>query len=237
MPPSSSVHDQRRHTGVTLPLCAQQTVETRCSPWLPTTTAASPSLTASTASTAIIAFLATHFIRQLHTSPMLLVPTMTKTPSHSPIPPLYRLLFLYIEPVSTLVGAIAAHFFQQNYLILTHAASANPHQVPLGTSIVLTQLANLYLLLCLNEALVLRATHDVKVWKTFLFGLLVADLGHLYSVRLVGNWVYWKFWLWNAIDIGNIPFVIFLAISRTMFLLNVGFASRAGSRADVKKRI
>lgn len=137
---------------------------------------------------------------------------------------LYRCLYLYIEPVSTFIGAVYAHLFQSTYLQLTHADSAPFESVPLGTSIVMTQLANLYLLLCINEALVLRATTDLAVWKTFLFGLLVADFGHLYSVHQVGSWVYWRFWDWNSIDVGNIPFVYFLAATRILFILEVGFA-------------
>jgi hypothetical protein len=144
---------------------------------------------------------------------------------HADIPMPYRLVFLYLEPLSTLVGAIHAHYQQSKYLTLTHAASA-PAEIPVSTSIVLTQLANLYLLLCINEALVLRATSDLKVWKTFLFGLLVADLGHLYSVRLVGAWVYWRFWEWNAIDWGNVGFVYFLAVVRICMLAGVGVRPR-----------
>jgi hypothetical protein len=155
------------------------------------------------------------------------------SPSPSPaIPALYRTLYLYIEPLSTFVGAVYAHHFQATYLQLTHADSAPSRPLPLGTSVVLTQLANLYLLLCINEALVLRATTDLKVWKTFLFGLLVADFGHLYSVHQVGSWVYWRFWDWNAIDVGNVPFVYFLAISRVLFIFEVGFG---GTRVGGKK--
>jgi hypothetical protein len=154
--------------------------------------------------------------------------TLSSAPAHA-VPAVYRLVFLYIEPLSTLLGAFYAHYQQPLYLQLTHPASA-PQTVPAGTSIVLTQLANLYLLLCINEALVLRSTTDLKVWKTFLFGLLVADLGHLYSVRTVGSWVFWKFWAWNAIDVGNVPFVYFLALVRILFLAGVGFG-RPGARS------
>ena len=156
---------------------------------------------------------------------------MTTPSSSNPaaaIPGLYRLVFLYIEPLSTLVGAVYAQYQQLLYLQLTHAASA-PQTVPAGTSIVLTQLANLYLLLCINEALVLRSTTDLKVWTTFLFGLLVADVGHLYSVRTVGSWVFWKFWAWNAIDVGNVPFVYLLALVRILFFARVGFARPAAA--------
>jgi hypothetical protein len=157
-------------------------------------------------------------------------------PRRAAIPTPYRLVFLYLEPISTLSGAVFAHFLQPEYLALTHAASAPaPGQsVPTATSIVLTQLANLYLLLCVNEALVLRVTDDVRVWKTFLFGLLLADLGHLYSVRLVGRWVYWDLWRWNAIDWGNVGFVYFLAAARVLMLLDVGF--KRDAHASTKKR-
>ncbi|KAF1948977.1 hypothetical protein CC80DRAFT_485217 [Byssothecium circinans] len=158
--------------------------------------------------------------------------TISTSPPAS-IPVLYRLVFLYVEPVSTLLGAVHAHLYQAKYLHLTHSASAPQHGlIPTSTSIVLTQLANLYLLLCINEAMVLRATTDLRVWKTFLFGLLVADFGHLYSVRLVGSWVYWQFWEWNAIDVGNVPYVVFLAVVRMLFLAGVGFERGGG----LKKR-
>lgn len=147
----------------------------------------------------------------------------------SRFPVLYRLFFLYIEPVSALVGAFFAHFRQDEYIFLTHASSAPPPgSIPTGTSIVLSQLANLYLLFTLNEALVLRSTSDLRVWKTVLFGLLIADLGHLWTVRQLGLAVYlpWNFAQWNAIDWGNIPFVYLGASMRAAFISGVGFGGR-----------
>jgi hypothetical protein len=152
-----------------------------------------------------------------------MAPPSQATTRHPPIPTIYRLVFLYIEPLSTLLGAINAHFLQANYLHLTHAPSAPGAVVPISISIVLTQLANLYFFLALNSTLVLRATSDLKIWKLTMFGLLVADLGHLYSVRLVGSWVYWRVWEYNAIDWGNVVFVYFLALTRIALLFGVGF--------------
>ncbi|KAF2175667.1 hypothetical protein K469DRAFT_723870 [Zopfia rhizophila CBS 207.26] len=157
------------------------------------------------------------------------------TPSRrsAAIPIWYRIFLLYIEPVSTLAGAIYAHYLQSKYLELTHAATAPVQSVPISTSIVLTQLANLYFAFTLNEALVLRCTNDLKVWRTLLFGLLIADFGHLYSVRLVGGWVYWKFWAWNPIDWGNVGFVYLGALTRICFLSRLGFR---GNEVRSKKR-
>ena len=115
---------------------------------------------------------------------------------------LYRIFFLYLEPLSTIVGAFYASILPNTYLELTHAPSAPSFAstVPVSTSVVLTQLANLYFLFALNEGLVLRSTNDVRVWKTLLFGLLVADFGHLYSVYGLGVHKYCQVWGWNAMD-------------------------------------
>lgn len=144
------------------------------------------------------------------------------------IPFFYRLFLLYIEPVSTIVGAIYAHFLPQVYLHLTDAASAPPPgaSLPVGSRIVLSQLANLYLAFTLNEALVLRATSDLRVWRTLLLGLLIADLGHLYSVSPHGLPIYYQFWRWNAIDWGNIAFVYLGATTRICFLTGLGIVRR-----------
>jgi len=139
------------------------------------------------------------------------------------LPLLYRLFFLYVEPVATAVGAYYAHFQQQEYLQLTYSSPATSL---LGTSvresIVLSQLANMYLVFAINEALVLRSTTDLRVWKVFLLGLLIADFGHLYSVNSVGLDVYWQFWNWNSIYWGNLGFVYVGATLRIAFLAGVG---------------
>ncbi|ERS95902.1 uncharacterized protein SPSK_00916 [Sporothrix schenckii 1099-18] len=142
-----------------------------------------------------------------------------------PLPALYRLFFLTIEPIAALAGAFYAHFRQHDYLAMTHAASTTTDaagNVPIVTSVVLSQLANLYLLFTLNEALVLRTTADRRVWRTLLFGLLVADLGHLYSLRPLGGDIYWRADQWNAMGWGNVPFVYVGASMRLAFLLGVG---------------
>ena len=144
-------------------------------------------------------------------------------------PPLfYRLFFLWIEPLSTVVGAYWAHFLPTTYIQLTHAASApaSDSLLPLSTRIVLSQLANLYFLFTLNEALVLRSTDDIRVWRTLLFGLLIADFGHLYSIYTLGIDIYWSISKWNAIDWGNIAFVYAGALTRISFLLGIGLSKR-----------
>lgn len=140
------------------------------------------------------------------------------------LPWAYSLFFLTIEPISALVGAYFAGFRQLEYLQLTDKVSAplTTTTIPTSTRIVLTQLSNLYLLFALNEALVLRSTADLKVWRAVLLGLLIADIGHLYSVKVLGSEIYWNFLKWNAIDWGNIAFVYAGAAMRISFLCGIG---------------
>lgn len=143
----------------------------------------------------------------------------------------YLYFFLYIEPVSALVGAFFAFWQQQTYLDLTDAKSTSKDGISISTEIVLKQLSNLYLFFAMNEALVLRSTSDLKVWRTLLFCLLVADFGHLYSVSALGSEIYWRASIWNSIDWGNVGFVYAGAIMRLAFLARIGVAeqSRGGT--------
>lgn len=152
---------------------------------------------------------------------------------------LYSYFFLYIEPVSTIIGAYFAHFLPSTYLLLTNPNSApSPDaSLPITTTVTLSQLANLYLLFALNEGLVLRATNDLRVWRTLLFGLLVADFGHLYSVKDLGHATYWQFWTWNAMGWGNVGFVYMGAMTRIAFLLGLGIGNPdARMKMGVKPR-
>lgn len=154
------------------------------------------------------------------------------------IPILYKLFFLYIEPVSTVVGAFYAWFQPQTYLELTDAKSApGVLGLPVGTHVVLRQLGNLYLAFTLNEALVLRATNDLRVWRTLLLGLLIADFGHLYSCFPLGLSYYYDVASWNSIAWGNIAFVYCGALTRTCFLLGLGLGSERKAKAKARRKI
>ncbi|KAH8738147.1 hypothetical protein BGZ61DRAFT_526146 [Ilyonectria robusta] len=147
----------------------------------------------------------------------------------------YRVFFFLIEPLSALVGAFYSHFRQHEYLSLLNAAST-AEQVPLSTSVALSQLSNMYLFFALNEALVLRSTADLRVWRAVLTVLLLADLGHLYSLRELGLEIYYNVAGWNVSDLGNVPWVYVGATLRVCFLAGIGLGeSRALKRKDWKK--
>lgn len=144
---------------------------------------------------------------------------------------IYRIFFLVLEPISALVGAFYCHFSQSTYLTLLDASSApSSVSVPTSTSVVMSQLANMYLFFALNEALVLRSTPDLGVWRTVLLVLLLADLGHLYSMSELGSRIYWDVSSWNASDLGNVPWVYMGATLRVCFLAGIGLGESKGLR-------
>lgn len=149
------------------------------------------------------------------------------------VPLIYRLFFLILEPISALAGAYFNHFRQSHYLELLDSASApaNAASLPLSTSVAMSQLANMYFFFAINEALVLRSTWDVRVWRTVLFVMLVADFGHLYSMKALGPRIYYDVLGWNAGDMGNVPWVYAGATLRICFLAGVGMGdSKRGSQ-------
>ncbi|ETI28324.1 hypothetical protein G647_00773 [Cladophialophora carrionii CBS 160.54] len=154
------------------------------------------------------------------------------------IPLAYRIFFLWIEPVATLAGAYYAWFKPSTYLEDTHLPSApGILGLPTSTHVVLRQLGNLYLAFALNEAFVLRATNDLKVWRSLLLGLLIADFGHLYSCYPLGVKTYYDLVNWNAMAYGNYLFVYCGAATRICFLLGVGMGGPKRAKSKVKKSV
>jgi hypothetical protein len=148
--------------------------------------------------------------------------------------PYYVLFFLYVEPISAIVGAIAG-LFPEVYLALLQfpplapAASSTIKRPPASpavsatTATCVTQLANLYLYFALTEALVLRAgRHQLPVWRALAFTMLVADFGHLASGFGFDSSPFWDVAAWGPMQYGGIGFVYAGAATRTLFLLGVG---------------
>ncbi|KAI0774660.1 hypothetical protein BD413DRAFT_535478 [Trametes elegans] len=158
----------------------------------------------------------------------------------SAIPLAYRLFFLYIEPISAIVGAFYAGLKPTEYLTYLAASAAsvkNAQAPPTPTLISLYQLANLYVLFALNEHFVLSSTRSRRTWRWLLFGLLVADLGHLATmVPLAQEKGYAAVFLrcraWNAMEWGSVGFVYAGATMRTSFLLGVGLRGGGRSKRD-----
>ena len=170
---------------------------------------------------------------------------MSKEDTFTP-PLIYRLFFLYIEPISALLGAFYACFLPQTYLDLlspnanlaVHTSSTSQITTPTLSS--LYQLANLYLLFAINEHFVLSSSTSLRTWRVLLFGLLIADFGHLATMIPLAaekGWaeVFVNFWEWNAMEWGGVGFVYAGALSRILFLLGLGVQPERETETGIKE--
>jgi hypothetical protein len=98
----------------------------------------------------------------------------TKSPG---IPVLYRFVFLYFEPAGALLASVLLHFHPQPFLSAMSAAAA----YTANNQVVYDMLAATYILFAFNEAVLLRLTNDMTIWKTVLCGILLCDAVHLYG--------------------------------------------------------
>lgn len=97
---------------------------------------------------------------------------------------IYRIYFLYLDPIFALSGV---------YLILADPAkfliSTTPQPITVSNgaitplvSLLLTNIAALYAYLAVSSAVVLRVTEERAVWVAVVGGLVMSDVGHIWGV-------------------------------------------------------
>jgi len=151
---------------------------------------------------------------------------MASTPSPT-IPLIYKFVFLYFEPAGAILGAILLHFSPQVFLtgMAPTATSTTSNQV------IYDQLAATYLLFAFNEAVLLRVTNDLKIWKTLLTGILICDCVHLYgSWAALGPEMFWNPANWRWEDVVNLGSLWGQGALRVAFLTGVGLGKEKGKR-------
>lgn len=145
------------------------------------------------------------------------------------IPFVYRLLLLYLEPVMAINGA--AMCMMRPALFLKTFSPVLPYTA--SSQIIYDQLAATYLFLALIEAVVLRASAELRVWKAVVASLLVSDFVHLWAgAKLMaqeGN--VWPV-AWRPEDWIVLGTLVGPGLLRLAFLWELGFTrSKLGARA------
>ncbi|KAI0771040.1 hypothetical protein BD413DRAFT_554724 [Trametes elegans] len=152
------------------------------------------------------------------------------------LPGFYQLLFLHIEPISTVMPAVMAWSFPgaawfHHELIPdgtpVPAALSNPR-----TTMAIWQLGNCYLLLGLISTFVFRAVRDAlpanpvaqeRILGASFTALALADVTHiLWSFVGLPAELKYDFARWNPMTHGNITFVVFLLSMRLAWFLGIG---------------
>ncbi|KAG8826583.1 hypothetical protein FRC18_010052 [Serendipita sp. 400] len=162
----------------------------------------------------------------------------------------YRLLFFYIEPISTTVPVFMIWFFPgatwfYNELVPEIKSVSNLH---LPAKMAIWQLANCYFLLGLIGSLVFRAARDSlrndlvaqeRIVGALLMALAIADVADTcisvaVSALATPYEIIMKPSSWNGAFIGNVPFTLFLFCCR-FWETNVLLFSQEAPQISVTK--
>ncbi|KAF2236477.1 hypothetical protein EV356DRAFT_443330 [Viridothelium virens] len=143
-----------------------------------------------------------------------------------PIPLAYRILLLWFEPLAAFNGALLCLFspstFLRTFTVLPYVAASQ---------VIYDQLAACYVLFAWNEAIVLRYSQDLRVWKAIVLGILVCDMVHLYaSWHALSTEVFLRPWLWRAEEWVNHALLYGPGAMRVAFLMEVGFGKEKKKR-------
>jgi hypothetical protein len=138
----------------------------------------------------------------------------------------YRIFFLYIEPVLALGGTYLCLADPQRLLLgivpLPAWIMASPVDVSPIMQLLLTNIAALYALFAMNEAIVLRCTREKSVWRAIIGGMLVSDIGHIYAAYAIAPERVLQFVSWSNDEWINYGTLLGGALLRLAFLLGVG---------------
>ena len=105
-----------------------------------------------------------------------------------------------------------------------HASYDSRYQV------VLDQVAALYLLFAFNEAVVLRITSELKVWKAILAGIIICDIVHIYGTACaLGSATFLDPLSWRFHDAFNICFLFGMLPIRLGLIFELGFPGKPRS--------
>ena len=138
----------------------------------------------------------------------------------------YRIYFLYFEPVAALGGTYLCLFDPMLFLRGTVPSPAFNTAFPIPITpilqLLLTNIGSLYVLFAINEALVLRVSRERRVWSTILASMLAADCGHIYAAYTAAPDRIFQCLAWNSEEWINYGTLILGMVLRILFLMGIG---------------
>ncbi|KAI0306898.1 hypothetical protein B0F90DRAFT_1622018 [Multifurca ochricompacta] len=170
------------------------------------------------------------------------------------LPGVYKALFLYIEPASTILPAILI-WFAPGAAWFHHELIPAPPQEQVSsldgrTRMAIWQLGNCcYLLLGMLSSLVFRAIRDAlpnnpiaqeRILGASLLAMAIADATHIVASFIgLPESLKYRPGLWNPTTHGNISFVIILLLFRIAWFSGIGrtryYFGQQRSRVQVKR--
>lgn len=94
------------------------------------------------------------------------------------------------------------------------------------------QVAATYTLFAFNEAVLLRTTNDLRVWRTVVIGILICDALHVYASWAALGSVFWTPAAWRWEDWVNLGSLGGQAAVRVAFMAGVGLKGNVRVKKD-----
>ncbi|KAE9365464.1 hypothetical protein N431DRAFT_420643 [Stipitochalara longipes BDJ] len=142
--------------------------------------------------------------------------------ANSHIPLFYRVFFLYIDPLFCLSGIYLCLFDHAAYLELGVPRALTRHSASPLTSHLITVLGAWSVSIFALQTLLLQQYRDVKLWKIFMFAILLTDLGMVYAVYEADPVMATSVSKWESGEWTNHGILGLVIVMRTAFLLGVG---------------
>lgn len=142
---------------------------------------------------------------------------------------IYRIYFLYIEPLAALGGTYLCYFNPDRFLSGTMplpaykaVTQAPDFAISPILQMMLTNIGSLYILFAINEGVVLRLTKERNVWLAIIFSMVMTDTGHLYAAYAIDPERIFQILLWNMDEWINYGTLTGGLTMRILFLIGIG---------------
>ncbi|KAK4453512.1 hypothetical protein QBC34DRAFT_208741 [Podospora aff. communis PSN243] len=153
----------------------------------------------------------------------------------SELPTFPHLVFTILEPISLLAGAFPA-ILSPAWFISQQIDSPVPVSSTAQAELVAQQLGNCYFLAFLLGVAVLYSTTEIRVVRSYLFALWIADISHIAITMFgLGYGATMAPGSWNSMAWGNIGVTGFLFLTRSAYFIGVFGSDKPQLRSNGKK--
>lgn len=137
------------------------------------------------------------------------------------LPPVPRIIFTILEPISLLAGYLAP-LLNTSKFVSSQVPNAIPTALTSTNRVLALQLGNCYGLVGLIGVGVLYATSEPKVVRNYIIACAIADVGHLWATyAAIGHESFMNVWSWNDMAWGNIGITASLLVFRILYLMGL----------------
>ncbi|TDZ54262.1 hypothetical protein CTRI78_v006463 [Colletotrichum trifolii] len=152
-----------------------------------------------------------------------------RLPASAAVPLLYQLVFMTIEPIFALLGAVMNLHTPHQYFA---GVTRNAQPFTPNTAFVFTQLGGAWMYIAFVEGVVLRLCDDLKLWRLVCAGMLLSDAAYVHgTAQAVGGWDVWlRYSGWTVEDHVIFWSTLPMVLVRILMVLGIGVKTSRGGK-------